>query len=112
MITLDPRLGQMRMRLEALGHQITSTVRTPEDNARVGGAPTSLHLSGKAMDVSFGGSPLNALTDILDVIRQVGIAPRILWEVDHFHIDLDPRGGLVVEVPPAKRPERWFRVCS
>lgn len=110
-VELDQRLVRIRMRMEALGHRITSTVRTLEDNARVGGAPTSLHLTGKAMDISFGGHALETLTDLLNVFRAEGVAPRVLWEDDHFHVDLDPRGGLVVEVVESKRNERWVRLC-
>lgn len=110
-VLLDPRLAKLRMRLEAWGHRITSTVRTPEENAAVGGSTTSLHLTGHAIDVSFSGNPLETLTDLLDAIRQEGLSLRILWEVDHFHVDTDPRGGMVVEVVPAKRNERWVRLC-
>ena len=111
MTQLDPRLAKVQMRLEALGHRITSTVRTPAENAADGGTPTSLHLTGHAIDVSFSGHALETLTDLLDVIRQEGRALRILWEVDHFHVDTDPRGGLVIEVPMSKRNDRWVRMC-
>lgn len=66
-----------------------SGIRTPVSNARVGGAPGSLHLKGQSVDINADG--LSAL-ELYTVIKQlVGLGKlslrKCIYEFDHVHID-------------------------
>lgn len=109
-VELDPGLAHMVVDLQALGHRITSTVRTPEDNERVGGSPRSLHLTGRAFDVVPGDGWLDLVGDVIFAARRHKVPARILCETDHLHVDLHPVPGLSVEVPKRSRGNRYARI--
>lgn len=60
---------------------VTSWWRSPADNARVGGAPRSLHLSGLAIDVV----PHDWIA-AEQAFRRAGL--RVLNEGDHLHVSV------------------------
>jgi len=62
--------------------EITSWYRTLEDNARVGGVPTSLHQVGLALDLVGPGT-----AKIAELWRGLGLDQ--VDEGDHLHIELD-----------------------
>lgn len=99
-VELDPGLARVVVDLRALGHRVTSAVRSPEDNARVGGSPHSLHLTGKAFDSVPGHEStwLQLISDIVISAKRHDVPVRILCETDHLHTDLHPVPGLSVEV--------------
>jgi uncharacterized protein YcbK (DUF882 family) len=55
----------------ALGNKIrvTSTIRTPEQNAAVGGVPNSKHLVSRALAVDF--VPVSWTKEITDVVKKI-----------------------------------------
>lgn len=65
---------------------ITSGLRTPEHNKKVGGSPTSSHLKGLACDIACNSSK-NAFIIIKTALdagfKRIGIAK------DHIHLDVD-----------------------
>ncbi|QLC23494.1 hypothetical protein HFP51_09865 [Parasphingopyxis sp. CP4] len=64
---------------------VTSTVRTPEHNRRVGGVPNSHHLSGRAIDIAR--RPGVRYSEIDTAFRQRGFdLIESLDEGDHSHI--------------------------
>lgn len=113
-VELDTGLSRVARDLKALGHRITSTVRTPEDNVRVGGSPGSLHLSGRAFDSVPGveSTWLELIADTVYSAKRHGVPVRLLLETDHVHTDLHPVPGLSVEVPPRDRGKPYARIYS
>lgn len=67
---------------------ITCGVRTPEDNARVGGVGDSAHLTGKAADIR---RPVG-IDQAIQLGWALGLAGLRRFEVadKHFHVDVDP----------------------
>jgi hypothetical protein len=79
--TLSDALAAVR----SVGGTPTSTTRTPERNAKVGGVANSFHLSGQAIDVAKGpGVTLNKL--VAAIRNKGGRILEALDEGDHFHI--------------------------
>lgn len=114
-VELDTGLSRVARDLKALGHRITSTVRTPEDNERVGGSPGSLHLTGRAFDVVpalEGGTWLELIADVVWTAKKYEVPIRVLCESDHLHVDLHAVPGLSVEVPPRDRGKPYARIYS
>lgn len=74
--------------LAQAGATVTSGLRTPERNAKVGGVPNSYHLSGQARDILPPRDPQQAA-----FIRQQAAANglEVIDEGDHWH--LEPRPG-------------------
>lgn len=68
-----------------LNFQITSLIRSPEENARVGGIPNSLHLTGRAVDIV---APDDESKSIL---RLISMAFKLDYvdEGDHIHLEYD-----------------------
>lgn len=72
----------------AVAGSVTSWVRTPERNARVGGHPRSLHLVGLAMDVvPNGNSALRPLEPHERAAFASGFGLRLIVEGDHDHLE-------------------------
>ncbi|ALN79510.1 D-Ala-D-Ala carboxypeptidase family metallohydrolase [Lysobacter antibioticus] len=69
------------------GTQITSTLRTPERNAQVGGVPNSQHLRGTAADFTV---PPEQRQAFIQAARQQGF--EAIDEGDHVHLEL-PSGA-------------------
>lgn len=80
---------------------ITSDYRTPEDNKRVGGSSTSLHMKGAAVDFVI--SPWNAvgLWAVIRAIAAVEAAYGVTFELKlsygpsnrHIHLGLQKKGA-------------------
>ena len=88
-VKINPKLVSM---LEALlmvagsGLTITSTYRTPEYNAKVGGAKHSYHLQGMAVDVKHTQLSLKILAQLAKKIGFTGI----IVHKGHVHLDIRP----------------------
>lgn len=70
----------------AFGARVTSARRTPDENERVGGSPTSAHLRGEAVDVAADAPELAvAMLSIFGKggLHQKGTAP-------HYHFEATP----------------------
>jgi TP901 family phage tail tape measure protein len=71
------------------GTYVTSTYRTPEQNRRVGGSPTSYHMDRNNPAVDIGGS-YAALNQLAGKLRMMGGWREFLWKVpghyDHIHV--------------------------
>lgn len=71
------------------GAQITSTYRTPAENRRVGGSPTSYHMdrANPATDI---GGPTRILDRLYAHLKRMGGWRELLWRVkghfDHIHV--------------------------
>lgn len=80
---------------------ITSDARTPEENKRVGGSPTSLHMRGAAVDFVI--SPWNAagLWGVVRAVALVDLAYGVTFELKlshgprnrHIHLGLQKKGA-------------------
>ncbi|KKK54604.1 hypothetical protein LCGC14_3083020 [marine sediment metagenome] len=81
--------------------RLTSDSRSPDENKRVGGSPTSLHMVGTAVDFVI--SPWNA-AQLWKVVRAVALvesAYSVTFELEisqspsdrHFHIGLQKKGA-------------------
>lgn len=82
----------------APGAQVTSGLRTAEENARVGGVPTSNHLTGNAADVT--PPPGMSYTDFNKLLQAQGFhtilehGPNQVTDptkADHIHVDFNGR---------------------
>ena len=79
----------------------TSDYRTPDENKRVGGSPTSLHMAGTAVDFVI--SPWNsaALWQVVRAVALVEAAYGVTFELEisqspsdrHFHLGLQKKGA-------------------
>ena len=80
---------------------LTSDYRTPDENSRVGGSPTSLHMAGTAVDFVI--SPWNAagLWAVTRAVALAEVAYGATFELEisqspsdrHFHIGLQKKGA-------------------
>ncbi len=71
--------------LVSRGARITSAKRTPEENARVGGAKNSYHLSGHAYDIV--PPPGMSMGELEQQLRATGVRfAELINEGDHIHI--------------------------
>lgn len=86
--------------IAGIAFRITSDYRTPDDNARVGGSSTSLHMRGTAIDFVI--SPWNAAT-LWKVVRGVALVENaygVTFELKlshgpsnrHIHLGLQKKG--------------------
>lgn len=66
----------------AYSASVTSWIRTPDHNIRVGGVPNSRHLLGVAADVIYDGSPPGDQADAMLARRGL----QRIREGDHDHI--------------------------
>lgn len=91
-----PALARVRASLPD-GLRVTSTYRSPEQNRRVGGSPTSYHLDrgNPATDI---GGPTGLLDSYYRKLKSMGNWRELLWRVPgHYdHIHAAAAGGLVV----------------
>lgn len=74
------------------GSIITSTGRTPQQNAAVGGVPDSMHLNAQAIDFVM---PKGVTFDqVKQLVQQSGLpVTELLNEGSHVHIGWGPKGG-------------------
>lgn len=82
---LIEKLQQLR---DKIGKPITvnSGYRTPEHNAKIGGAPKSQHMLGKAADISVWGMSAKDLAAVAETIGFGGIG---IYHSKHFvHVDV------------------------
>lgn len=84
--TLVRLLDRLRGRL-GFPLTVTSGVRTRAHNARVGGAPDSVHLIGKAVDIAVT-SDARRFKLIRGVLRDIAGVTRIGIYRSHVHIDI------------------------
>lgn len=82
--------------LTSAGARITSSKRTPEHNAAVGGAANSYHLSGHAFDIV--PPPGMSMGELEQQLRSTGVKfAELINEGDHVHIawgaNASPAGG-------------------
>lgn len=103
-ITPDMVQGFIQQNLP--GVQITSGRRSPEDNARVGGAEKSYHLSGNAMDLV--PPPGMSMAQLEQSIRASGLPlAELINEGDHIHIAWQGEG-----LPAGAAQPRQARVIA
>ncbi len=98
-------LMELRARLNQLGFKpprvFTCTYRSPEHNARVGGAKKSSHLTGCACDIADSDGLLK------DYLRT---NPELLEECDLYAEDFDSTKGWVhLSTRPSKSGKRIFK---
>lgn len=88
---------------------VTSGYRTPEHNARVGGVPTSRHITGQAVDLV----PRQGET-MAQLYTRVGQVPgvRAINEGDHVHVQTSAPGAArpVVQGSAPKAREQWVQL--
>lgn len=89
---------------------VTSGYRSPQDNARVGGVPTSRHMTGQAVDLV----PRPGET-MAQLYMRVAQAPGVkaINEGDHVHVQAtSPRPATVPGSAPKPKPERdqWVQL--
>jgi hypothetical protein len=91
--------------LEASGVRITSTTRTPQRNAQVGGVPNSRHLSGEAVDLT--PRPGQSMAQLAQEARQRFPGARVINEGDHVHVQWGAggRGGAPRPAAASGAPE-------
>lgn len=85
---IDPALRETALALP-FGATITSTLRTPEENAAVGGVSNSYHTRGNALDYRIRDLTPDQIAGITNHFGAKGY--RVLNEGDHLHIQ--PGGG-------------------
>jgi uncharacterized protein YcbK (DUF882 family) len=79
-------------RLDSFGVPVTvtSTFRSPEQNARTpGAARTSMHMSGNAVDVRTNGKSPEELQRTVQALKRAGFN-KVLIENDHIHAEVHP----------------------
>lgn len=79
----------------------TSTIRTPEQNRRVGGVSNSQHVSGTARDFSINGKTPDQVSDFLGALRGSGFEAftHDAGSGEHVHAELPPEGESAVKCP-------------
>lgn len=70
------------------GERVTSTLRSPERNRRVGGVKNSFHLTGRARDSV--PPPGMSMAEYAARLRAMNPGYEVINEGDHVHIE--PRG--------------------
>lgn len=75
-----------------LGARVTSTYRTEEENADVGGSPVSKHLTGDAIDIAADSPPL--AVNVLSVIAHGGLHKK--GTAPHYHFEATPLTALLL----------------
>lgn len=92
-IRVDVRVKVLLMRLQAMYGErlmINSAYRSPSYNRRVGGAPKSTHMSGKALDISFeSGYSTPKAERLISLAKQIGFHGIGRYPGKRFtHIDI------------------------
>ena len=72
------------------GLQVTSGYRSPEHNAKVGGAKNSAHMRGNAVDVKFGGG-VPATLKFIEMASKAGIGGIGVYSPGSVHIDTESK---------------------
>ena len=72
------------------GLQVTSGYRSPEHNAKVGGAKNSAHMRGNAVDVKFGGG-VPATLKFIEAASKAGIGGIGVYSPGSVHIDTESK---------------------
>jgi hypothetical protein len=90
------------------GSIITSTGRTPEHNAEVGGVPDSMHLNAQAVDFVM---PKGVTFDqVKALVQQSGLpVTELLNEGSHVHIGWGPKGGQAPQQTAQAAPSNVYR---
>ena len=89
---------------EAPNAAVTSTIRTPDRNQRVGGVPNSRHLSGNAIDLT--PEPGETTAQLAARLKRRGL--EAIDEGDHVHVewgDGQTEGGAKVVARGATKPQ-------
>ena len=82
-------MDRLRRLNERSPFSITSYARTPEHNAKVGGAKDSLHLTWLAADCVIDGP--HSSQDFLRMAKELGLHGIV--EADHIHLQARAPGG-------------------
>jgi uncharacterized protein YcbK (DUF882 family) len=82
---LIEKLQQLRDKI-GLPITINSGYRTPEHNTKIGGAPKSQHMLGKAADISVRGWTAKQITEMAETIGFGGIG--IYHKQNFVHVDV------------------------
>lgn len=82
---------KMRVLQNAFGKKltITSGFRSPERNAKVGGAKNSAHMRGNAVDVSTAGMSMDDKIKLIQVASAVGIGGIGVYSSGGLHFDIE-----------------------
>jgi uncharacterized protein YcbK (DUF882 family) len=89
---LSQETQSLLQRLDATGVPITvtSTFRSPEQNARTrGSSATSLHMSGNAIDIRTNNKSPEELQKTVQALKRAGFN-KVLLENDHLHAEFHP----------------------
>ena len=85
--------GKMRVIQNVFGKKltITSGFRSPERNAKVGGAKNSAHMRGNAVDISTGGMSTDDKIKLIQIASAVGIGGIGVYSGGALHFDVEGR---------------------
>jgi len=89
------------------GLQVTSGYRSPEHNAKVGGAKNSAHMRGNAVDVKFGGG-VPATLKFIEMASKAGIGGIGVYRPGSVHIDTESKRAWGPDYHAASIPQ-WAR---
>ena len=94
--------------------KVNSGFRDPKDNARVGGAGQSQHLSGNAMDIDVSGYSIEERKQLLRTLSSNGVTGLGIY-ANSIHVDLGGRRAWGSSHRPAcltTCPRRFSSLCS
>lgn len=89
------------------GLQVTSGYRSPEHNAKVGGAKNSAHMRGNAVDVKFGGG-IPATLKFIEMASKAGIGGIGVYRPGSVHIDTESKRAWGPDYHAASIPQ-WAK---
>jgi len=91
--------GAMTPIVQQFGGQVTSTTRSPEHNAAVGGVPNSQHIAGTAEDVVV---PPAAKGGFIEAINNAGL--QAIDEGTHIHVQVPGSAQQAAATQPTSAP--------